>query len=151
MKKIGYYLIILRKVKLRKMFNIISADDTKFAEQCEYVQNLVDYINDDDDVDDDGLLNHINSKYYDVKHLNSAKFDLPSSFGFFHANIASLNKHIDDLRHILSLLSYKFDVIGISKHKIRKDLPPSTTLQYLGTMNLFMNLLKLLMEVLVSI
>ena len=86
-------------------------------------------------------LNHINSKYYNVKHLNSAKIDLPSSFGFFHANIASLNKHIGDLRHILSLLSYKFVRIYLLQ----------TTLQYLGTMNLFMNLLKLLMEVLVSI
>ena len=48
-----------------------------------------------------------------------------SSFGLFHANIASLNLHIDDLRHILSLLRYKFDVIGISEHKMRKDIPPN--------------------------
>ena len=122
----------LEKSKTSEDVNIISADDRKFAEQCEYIQNLVDYINDDDDVDDDGLLNHINSKYYYVKHLNPAKIDFPSSFGFFHANIASLNKHIDDLRHILSLLSYKFDVIGISEHKIRKDFPASNNITIPG-------------------
>ena len=31
------------------------------------------------------------SKYY-VKQLNSIKIDLPSSFGLFHVNIASLDK-----------------------------------------------------------
>ena len=81
--------------------NIISADNRKFAEQCEFIRNLVNSENSDDDT----LLNHVNSKYYDVKQLNSTKIDLPSSFVFFHANIASLNLHIDDLRHILSLLS----------------------------------------------
>ena len=36
-------------------------------------------------------------------------------------NIASLNKHIDDLSLILSLLTHKIDVIGISEHKIQKS------------------------------
>ena len=60
------------------------------------------------------------------------KIDLPSSFGLFHANIASLNKHIDDLRDILSLVNYKFDVIGISEHKIRKDTAPSNNVTIPG-------------------
>ena len=76
--------------------NIISADDRTFAPLCEYIQYSVNFENGDDDI----LLNHVNSKYYDVKQLNSTKIDLPSSFGLFHANAASLNKHIDDLRHI---------------------------------------------------
>ncbi len=108
--------------------NIISADDRKFASLCEHIQNFVNSDNGDDDI----LLNHVNSKYYDVKQLNSSKIDLPSSFGLFHANIASLNLHIDDLRHILSLLSFKFDVIGISEHKIRKDIPPSNNISIRG-------------------
>ena len=77
-------------------------------------------------------MNHINSKYYDDKQFNSLKFDVPSSFGLFHANVASLNKHIDDLRHILSRLKYKFDVIGISEHKIRKDTVPSSNISIPG-------------------
>ena len=57
---------------------------------------------------------------------------MPSSFGLFHVNIASLNKHIDDLKLILSLLNYKFDIIGISEHKIFKDTLPSNNIKIPG-------------------
>ena len=50
----------------------------------------------------------------------------------FHANIASLNLHIGDLRLILSNLKYNFDVIGISEHKIRKDTLPSNNISIPG-------------------
>ena len=60
------------------------------------------------------------------------KIDLPSSFGLFHANIASLNLHIDDLKLILSRLNFKFDIIGISEHKIRKDTLPSNNISIPG-------------------
>ena len=96
----------------------------KFASLCGYVSNTVNTEISDDDI----LLDHVNSKYYDIKKLNLTKIDIPSSFGLFHANIASLNLHIDDLKHTLSLLNYKFDITGISEHKIRKDLPPSNNI-----------------------
>ena len=96
-------------------------EDKKFVSLCNYVSNTVNTEISDDDI----LLDRVNSKYYDIKKLNSTKIDIPSSFGLFHANIASLNLHIDDLKHISSLLNYKFDIIGISEHKIRKDSPPS--------------------------
>ena len=86
--------------------NIISANNRKFASLCEYSE-----IDDDDDM----LLNHVNSSYYDIDQLNSSKIDVPSSFGLFHVNIASLNFHADDLMHILSLLNYRFWLyLGIS-------------------------------------
>ena len=50
----------------------------------------------------------------------------------FHANIASLNLHIDDLKLILSRLNYKFDVLGVSEHKIRKDTLPSNNISIPG-------------------
>ena len=74
----------------------------------------------------------MNSKYYDIKQLNSLKIDLPSSFGLFHVNIASLDKHIGDLNLILSKLKYNFDVIGISEHKIFKDTSPSNNINIPG-------------------
>ena len=37
-----------------------------------------------------------------------------------HVNIASLNKHIDDLKTTLVRLKHSFDIIGISEHKIQK-------------------------------
>ena len=107
--------------------NIISADDRKFASQCTYIQNLVNSEN-----GDDILLNHVNSEYYDEKKFNSMKIDLPSSFGLFHANIASLNLHIDDLKLILTRLNFKFDIIGISEHKIPKDILPSSNISIPG-------------------
>ena len=50
------------------------------------------------------------------------KIDLPSSFGLFHANIASLNFHIGVLKLILSKRN------GISEHKIRKYALPSNNI-----------------------
>ena len=46
----------------------------------------------------------------------------------FHVNMGSLNKHIDDLRLIISLLEYKFDIIGIKLHKITKGDVPTTNI-----------------------
>ena len=57
---------------------------------------------------------------------------MPSSFGLFHVNIASLNKHIDDLKFILSRFYFNFDIIGISEHKILKDSLPSNNIKISG-------------------
>ena len=64
--------------------------------------------------------------------MNSLKLDLPSSFGLFHVNIASLNKYIDDLKFILTQLNFNFDIIGISEHKILKDTVPSKNIKIPG-------------------
>ena len=50
--------------------------------QCDSIQNLINLENDDDDFN---LPTAVNSKYYDIKELNSLKIDL------FHVNIASLD------------------------------------------------------------
>ena len=36
-------------------------------------------------------------------------------FQYFTVNIASLSKHKDELESVLSMLNYKFDIIGISE------------------------------------
>ena len=41
----------------------------------------------------------------------------------FHLNIASLERHHNDLVSLLSVLDFKFDVIGITESKIRNDKP----------------------------
>ena len=110
--------------------NMFTSDTSKeFISQCDLIQNSINFDNDDDD---DYLPTPVNSKFYDVKQLNSFKIDLPSSFGLFHVNIASLDKHIDDLKLVLSLLKYKFDIIGISEHKIVKDTSPSNNIKISG-------------------
>ena len=111
--------------------NMFTRDTAKeFISQCDSIQNFINCDNDDDD--DDNLPIPVNSNYYDIKQLNSLKIDLPSSFGLFHVNIASLDKHFDDLEFILTQLKYKFDVIGISEHKIFKDTLPSKNIKIPG-------------------
>ena len=39
-------------------------------------------------------------------------------------NIASLAKHFEGLHQALASLKVKFDIIGITEHKIRKDMDP---------------------------
>ena len=92
------------------------------------IQNIVDL--DDDDFDE--MSTQVNSKYFEINELNSLKLDLPSSFGLFHVNIASLNAHIDDLKSVLARLNFNFDIIGISEHKILKDTSPSNNINISG-------------------
>ena len=71
------------------------------------------------------LPSNINSKYYDISEFNNIKPDPSSSFGLLHTNLASLNKHIDDLKLSLSLFNFNFDIIGITEHKIQNNGPTS--------------------------
>ena len=57
---------------------------------------------------------------------------MPSSFAILRADIAFLNLHIDHLKYILSSLNYKFDVIGISEPKNRKDTLPLNNISIPG-------------------
>ena len=103
---------------------------SKFVRQCESIQNLINSNTDDDS--DELFLTQVNSKYYDMKQLNSLKVDVPSSFGLLHVNIASLNAHIDDLKAVLGRMKFNFDVIGISEHKIREGMTPSNNIDIAG-------------------
>ena len=101
----------------------------KFVKHCEEITN---YVTKSNESDNDPLTTTVNSQYYDLKKMNKTKFDKNSSFGLFHANIASLNAHIDDLRDLLSRLDYSFDVIGLSEHRIRKDQKPANNIDLQG-------------------
>ena len=65
------------------------------------------------DIDDDNgelFSTSINSKYYSIDDINTIKADPTSSFNMIHANIASIDKHFDELSLTLSLLDVKFDL-----------------------------------------
>ena len=114
---------------------VLNCDLTKFTVACD---KIVSTINNDDDPN---LPQMIDSNYYDINEFNSNKVDKPSSFRLLHINIASLNKPIDDLRLILSLLTHEIDAIGISEHKIQK-VSDKPTANYQDIMNFYSNLLK---------
>jgi len=86
-------------------------------------QNFI-FHNDEETEDDDIILNNINSKYYDLQEINKLKSD-SSSLGILHTNLASLYKYHDDLELVLSLIKTKFQIIGITEHKISSNIPLS--------------------------
>ena len=55
-----------------------------------------------------------------------------NKFSVLHLNIGSLGAHKDELESILSMLNFKFDVIGISETKIQKDVNPNFDLDIRG-------------------
>ena len=66
----------------------------------------------------------INCEYYDYSTpITSAELKKKS---IFHLNIASLNLHKEELETSLSLLNFKFDIIGISETKFIKGTAPTT-------------------------
>ena len=61
---------------------------------------------------------NINTKYYDIREINQIKHANDSSFSLIHTNIASISKYFDDLETVLSTIKTKFDIIGISEHRL---------------------------------
>ena len=43
-----------------------------------------------------------------------------NSLSLFHVNISSLNKYLDDLHNLLSIIKLQIQIIGICEHKIKK-------------------------------
>ena len=66
----------------------------------------------------------------DIRSFNYRKNK--QDFSIFHLNIASLSKHKDELENVLSVLNYKFEIIGISKTKIRYGMPPTYDINIKG-------------------
>ena len=73
--------------------------------------------------DDDDHPIHIECKYYDTISFNKINGLNDHKFGILHLNIASLNKHFDDLCNLLATIEFSFPVIGLSEHKIGKHSP----------------------------
>ena len=70
---------------------------------------------------------HGNNKfcnYYDVDKFVKKKFKPDSNFSLLHLNIASLQFHFDDLKILLQVLDFPFDIIAISETKIQKGIDP---------------------------
>ena len=67
--------------------------------------------------DDDNHHIFIDSKYFNINEINALKTK-ENHFGILHLNIVSLNKHIDGLSNLISLMKLNFTIIGLSEHKI---------------------------------
>ena len=66
---------------------------------------------------------NITSKYFTPSQYLESK--LPkNTFSMIHINIASLSKHIEELRSLLSVLNHPFGIIGITETRIHDETPP---------------------------
>ena len=54
--------------------------------------------------------------YYSIEVFSTAKFSKNKTFSLLHLNTHSIQRHIEELRSILSLLDYKFDIQVISNN-----------------------------------
>ena len=66
--------------------------------------------------DDDNHHILINSKYFN-NEINVLKTK-ENHFAILHLNTPSLNKYIDGLSNLISLIKLNFPIIGLSEHKI---------------------------------
>ena len=64
----------------------------------------------------------ITTKYLTPTELLQSKLS-PNKFSMLHINIASLSKHIDKLRSLLTILKHPFDVIGITEKRLHDGIP----------------------------
>ena len=62
----------------------------------------------------------INSKYYSPNEFLARKFS-KSKFSILHLNIVSLQSRINELRGLLAILNFSFDIIAISETKLKAD------------------------------
>ena len=62
--------------------------------------------------------------YYDVEKFTKKRFKSDLNFSVLHLNIASLQFHFEELKILLQLLNYSFDIIAISESKIQKGINP---------------------------
>ena len=81
------------------------------------IKSLIDQLPGQKISTDEFLSNSIESKYFTPAQFLNEKFN-KKSFSMIHLNIASLQKHIDELRSFLSLLNHPFDVICITETRL---------------------------------
>ena len=118
------------EVKLPKtsIFKTARNNHGDFISKCSELGSSLDNMN-----DDVNLSTHsINSEYIDANDFKNKNFNDPTNFSVCHLNIASLDKHIDELRLTISRIKHKFDVIGITEHKIPKGGSASNNIKLPG-------------------
>ena len=100
---------------LNKMSFSIKPNDKKLIKQ---ITNLI-IENTDPENENSKFCN-----YYDVDKFVNKKFKPDSNFSLLHLNIASLQFHFEDLKILLQVLDFPFDIIAISETKIQKGIDP---------------------------
>jgi len=93
----------------------INPNDKKLIK---YITNLIIESTDPENV------NNKFCNYYDVEKFTKSKLKSDQNFSVLHLNIASLQFHFEELKLLLQLLNYSFDIIAISESKLQKGINP---------------------------
>ena len=119
------------KVSVTQSINTpLSSDDNDLRffseEQHNYLNKLNKLIKrtseDSPEDDEDSLLTNCN--YYKINEFIEAKFESAKSFSIFHINIHSIQLHFEELKLLLQLIDFKFDILAISESKLEKNIRP---------------------------
>ena len=93
--------------------------------QKKYIKNINDtFKRTACDLGDDDDTSTINCNYFDVDEFSEAKFNSNQSFSIFHINIHSIQLHFEELKLMLELLNFKFDILAITETKILQGVDP---------------------------
>ena len=84
------------------------------------LKTLIDSLPGENFSKDDFIFNTITSKYYSPIEFKQEKFR-KRQLSMAHLNIASLQLHIEELRHLLLLLDHPFDIIAITETRLHQQ------------------------------
>jgi hypothetical protein len=95
-------------------------------DQQKYLQNINKVINRTscDPIDDNEDSQIPNCSYYSVDEFSKAKFKSSKYFSIFHMNIHSIQLHFNELKILLQLMDFNFDILAISESKLQKGIEP---------------------------
>ena len=107
--------ICINKGISSQLFENITEINFFSRQQKKYIQKINDLLKSsrDEMSSDDDETNFIDCNYYDVNEFNKANFIPDKNFSIFHMNIHSLQLHFDELKLMLQLLNFKFDIIAL--------------------------------------
>ena len=86
------------------------------------IQSLLDQLPGQNFSTDDFLSDNVESKYYTPAQFLAQKIP-KKSFSMAHLNIASLQRHIDELRTFITILNHPFDILCISETRLYSNDP----------------------------
>ena len=94
--------------------------------QNEYLNKISDVLHRTSIENEDEITNSqkINCNYYSPKDFTDLKINNNKSFSFYHLNIHSIQKHMEELKIMLTMLCTKFDILAITETKISKNIGP---------------------------
>ena len=115
---------------------VVCADDLTFSFQPnEFQKRIFDRINEavnstsftdgsDDAEEDFEISPTLSCEYYTIDDFKECKFSPKKNFSILHHNIHSIQCHIEDIRTMLKMLDFQFDILCFSESKIQKGVEP---------------------------